>query len=73
MTNLIRMSTMDKETMKILLKILQSQMKVFPSESKEKLKRSASNILDKERLKELEFLLQKLEQGDETCDNFLVC
>lgn len=46
---ILLMSSMDKETMKILLKILQSELKGLSSDIKEKLKKSASNILDKDR------------------------
>jgi len=63
---------MDKETMKILLKTLQSGLKGVAPDMKEKLKKNASNILDKDRQKELETLLDRLEQGDDSSDNFLV-
>lgn len=66
------MSSMDKETMKILLKTLQSGLKGVQPDMKEKLKKNASNILDKDRQKELETLLDRLEQGDDSSDNFLV-
>lgn len=68
----LRMSSMDKETMKFLLKILQSGLKTISTEAKEKLKKNGSAILDKDRQKELEGLLDKLEMGDDSSDNFLV-
>ena len=55
------MSSMDKDTMKILLKTLQAGLKGLQPEMKEKLKKNASNILDKDRQKELETLLDRLE------------
>ncbi|KAL4455296.1 hypothetical protein ABPG74_012448 [Tetrahymena malaccensis] len=68
---ILLMSSMDKDTMKILLKILQGGLKNLTSENKEKLKKNASNILDKDRQKELDVLLERLESGDDSSDNFL--
>lgn len=47
-------------------------MKTISAEAKEKLRKNGSTILDKDRQKELEGLLEKLEMGDDSSDNFLV-
>lgn len=73
------MSSMDKDIMKILLKALEVIRKVktaavaiLPPESKEKLINYSHTILDKDKQKELEGLIDKLCEGDESSDNFLV-
>jgi tRNA(Phe) wybutosine-synthesizing methylase Tyw3 len=65
------MSSMDKDIMKILLKVLQHGPKLLSKEAKEKLDKYSNEILDKERKKELEKLLEELENGNESSDNFL--
>ena len=66
------MSSMDKEIMKVLLKILTSGMKNLSAENKSKLLEYARNILDKDRQKELEQLIDSLETSEDQNDVFLV-
>ncbi|EGR31553.1 hypothetical protein IMG5_107730 [Ichthyophthirius multifiliis] len=68
---ILLMSSMDKETMKILLKILQGNFKNISQEIKDKLKQNASNILDKDKQKELDALLDQLENTEQPSDVFL--
>lgn len=52
------MSTMDKEIFKIFIRMLQGGKQIYTEKNKKKIVEYASNILDKEKQKELDDLLE---------------